>query len=80
MKKMKKKNQTNLGTPPVPRPKVFFTTIFTLENTSSPGTGVVQGFFLNFFLHFFQGLYVYFVFEKKLAGHPLSILSNKILI
>ena len=40
-----KKIQKNAGTAPVPRPKVFFTTIFTSKNTLSPGTGAVPGFY-----------------------------------
>ena len=40
------------------------TTIFTLKNTLSPGTGPVPGFFW-IFLHFFHGLYVYFLVLKK---------------
>ena len=42
---MQKKIQKNPGTVPVPGLKVFFTTIFTLKNTLSPGTGAVPGFF-----------------------------------
>ena len=40
-----KKIQKNASTAPVPRPKVFFTTIFTSKNTLSPGTGAVPGFY-----------------------------------
>ena len=43
--KKSKKIQKNPGNVPVPGLKVFFTTIFTLKNTLSPGTGTVQGFF-----------------------------------
>ena len=47
-----------------PRPKVFLNTFFTLENTLS--------FFFEFFLHFFHGLYVYFlVFKKILVDNQL---------
>ena len=35
----------NPGTAPVPGPKIFFTTIFTLKNTLSPDTGAVPGFY-----------------------------------
>ena len=41
------------------------TTIFTLKNTLSPGTGPMLGFFW-IFLHFFHGLYVYFLVLKKI--------------
>ena len=58
MKKMQKKIQKNPGTVPVPGPKVFFTTIFTLKITLSPGTGTVPGFF-EFFLHFLSCPYIF---------------------
>ena len=45
MKKMKKKIQTNLGTPPVPRLKVFFRVKIVVKNNLGPGIGSVPGFF-----------------------------------
>ena len=53
-----KKIQKIPGTVPVPGPKVFFTTIFTLKITLSPGTGTVPGFF-EFFLHFLPCPYIF---------------------
>ena len=43
--KKAKKIQKNPGTAPVPGPKMFFTAIFTLKNTLSPGTWTLPGFF-----------------------------------
>ena len=52
MKKMQKQIEKNSGTVPVPGPKVFFTTIFALKRTLSPGTGTVPGFFQFVFAFF----------------------------
>ena len=45
MKKMKKKIQTNLGTPLVPRLKVFVRVKIVVKNNLGPGIGSVPGFF-----------------------------------
>ena len=78
---MQKKCKKKPGTTPMPGPKVFFTTIFTLKITLSPGTGTVPGFF-EFFLHFLPCPYIFWDFWKKFGGQPtllLNILSSKIL-
>ena len=75
MKKNCKKIKKNPGMVLEPGPKEFFTTIFTLKNALSPGTGTVPGFFAFFSLSICM-------FWEKFGGQPtllLNILSNKIL-